>query len=511
MLTAMASLVFVLVLATFQNCTPQKGNGQGYDGMVYSHINSALQPCADGSMVDSTIQNRKGTDYLTRDNCQDIPLGRQISVQSQVTNISPYALQYNGKFYFAWLSIIFNYTSNQNGDLFAAGEGFKILGTGYSQSHHFLAKYGKSSWVKGHLWWDAAPHISTMSDGTLMMAAAVSSIGPAGFGGVWLSHLDAGGNSLWNKSLKLAPGANATRFTVSQAVRSGSGYLILGNLWQANSVIHLVLLQLDLNGELISSKVLSSDFSSSGELVQSNQGDIYLIAQAAGQSAGGNPLIAKLTNQGDVVWADLFTTLDYAKLTISSTGSLLVSGSFLAPVPSAPSIVLPSYRFISLAVDGTVQSTNQWLQDFTIQPRPEVITGPAGDFIAAVQGQNGAVGYVGFDSSFAVKWAINYPLSPDAIYSQTRLEPDGTYIQEDQGASSVLIPNSSTRFTSGFLLRITPGPGCAGCTPLTNYPPAFSPAGALPVTHGQGSSSSADVVVDDVQPPEYIDLLPVLL
>ena len=520
------AVALAIVLAPFQNCSKKAGsdggnqqssastnNGQGYDGKTFYHLyQNGI--CLDGGVADSEVRFRGGLAYLVRDNCMDIPPSLQTSVQSQVHFLTNYTLLYSGRLYFAWFDSIWSWSLAEGGEIVVAGEGFKIHGNGFSEwiNNPYIAKYdsqGKAAWIKGHPWFPTSvPEFNSLPDGSFFVLAGTN-IASAGFDGVWLSHLNSDGNMLWNKSVTMAPetAANYSFLSIRQIVPAPQGgFLAIGYLRNNLMVVQTVLLSLDSAGQLKSSRVLETSDSNNGKLLQSPQGDIFLSV-----NLGGHPMLAKISPQGDILWNDVFPELNSAVITFSSSGGLLITGTILGPVPSVPSITLPSYRFIALNSDGSVKSTHQWFEDYTMLPAPLLISSGDGGYIAQIQAlQGNGVSYVKFDSDFNMSWAINYPAPEATKILRTRLANDGTFVQELKGNSFILIsPQSSTTFPSSLLLTTSISANCRDCT--TRSVPAVSVSPNVHVTIGPGFSFAPGILVRDVTPPAFTDLLSIFL
>lgn len=516
--------VLLLVLA-FQNCTSgqsstsssNSGNGQGYDGKTFVHLNQNGL-CADGAAVDSSIVFRGGVAYLNRDNCADIPLSAQVSVQSDIKIITPYVLTYKERFYFAFLSLASRPDSNSAGEMLVSGLGYRLNGAAYDGVSDFVGKYdgtGRVSWLIGHPWFSTAKSARFMDDGSAAVLVTATATGPAGFDGAWLARLDPKAKTLWSKSLTMVPplSTNAVEFWVNQAVPSGSGGLMaVGNVRYADFTTKVILLNLSSSGQLTASQTFSTTEPSSGGFVLGPQGDIFFSG-----NIGARPIVAKLSPQGQILWSRIFSNLDRAQLIPSSSGQLLIAGSFNSPVPGAPSFSLPSHRFIIMASDGSVLSTHRWLPDHTTTPLPGFMSSGTGGYIAQVQAQGHNAAYVAFDGGFNKLWALNYPLPvPDdlslfggpANVVDTILAQDGTFVQRLSVNSAVPISNqSSNTIQTSVLMRIPLGPNCAGCTPLANNP-AVSAAPNPTVTTGPTLLDAPGVVAGDVAAPAFIDLVP---
>lgn len=532
--------IVALTFASVAFAEGGSGNGQGYDGAVYSHFN-LMSLCADGGLFDSRLQLRDGLTYETRRSCLDIPPAAQVPTQQPVTFLTPALLLYEGRVYFATLNQLTSLSTvaalgsgadKGNGAILALASGVSQK-SGVSQSNAQSADLtsansfvtliggdGKARWAKSHPWFAAAlpgvPQANLFADGSALLATTVSALGPAGFDGVWLSRLDPAGNPLWSRALRLSSelqGAGNV-ISVAHAVLLPSGEMaLLTDLSNFNWHRRLLFLRLSSSGHLLAAKVLdsgaNSPIDSSGELLVSPAGGMYLAVNVVPEAGS---LLLHLSDSGEVIWSKRWTEFRNIKLTLSNSGELLLLGTSYRSMSTPPSIVLPSYRYIRLDALGSVLQTFKWFDDDTIVPPPSFLPFARDQYVAQlpVQGED-SVEFVFLTSNLTSCGTGRLPLSiADVKFSALRTEPVGPrkFVVLRQLNTSRTLPHSQTPIATTVLQQFEFAPAVAtSCVngAMATVPIAVEPAKADP---GPGLIDQTGISVENIEAPEFLDAKP---
>lgn len=322
------ALAFTAALTLFQNCgqmtapknhvesdssstgsTQYGGNGSGYDGKIYVHLNDGTT-CSDGSIYDASLEGRDGQVYLVRENCANIPKALQVAVQVETSPLSPGVVIYQGRVYHERILLIDDSASGLDNSRLLAGNGFTVDDKGaLSGSVGLLARYnsdGTPAWMKtGDILNFAYKNFAELPSGDFaMVTTRLDSTGN-------VVRLNALGEPMWAKAL-----AKATGFTVGFWFSGGTSDLA-GNIYLAGGIQDGTsqsaggfLMKLDGDGNLIWVRTIlakpelvpgPAPHSMSSAVVYAGSSGIFLKGNLKGV-----PFVARFNDIGQYYWVKTF-------------------------------------------------------------------------------------------------------------------------------------------------------------------------------------------------------------
>ena len=498
----------------FQNCgrmsslkndasseSPQYGgNGSGYDGKVFVHLNDQA-PCADGGLFDARLEGRGGRIFLTRQNCTDIPQALQTAVQIETTPLSPTVVIYEGRVYHERILLIDDSAAGLDNTRFLGGNGFTVDQNGVlNGTVGVLARYkpdGTPDWMKTSPELTASiKNFGTMPSGDIVMVTTRLD-NTAG-----IFKLNGQGVPQWARAVARSSNYNASYWFSSVASDAAKNIYLAGGLEDATSKSSGVfVMKLDPNGALLWTRTILPAVGTPPTAGPHSQSSAVTVVSATGIFVKGNlkgiPVVARLNEIGEYYWLKTYPGFK--------------SGFGAVHRPNHTTALSLNDTSTSLIVE--VDALGNEVSARRLTPPAGFTTAFLGYLLLSPDGTTTAAGYIGTttrrsgivlvrDANNVIKsqWQISI-----GIYSPVefpKLGPDGIVWAEAH------VPFAAGGLLTSIMLRFdpaAPAPTCAFCSvPSLQLTPEAAPSSTT-----QGSLFSDQfLTITPTTNPVFTDIAP---
>lgn len=457
----------ICALMPFQNCgSPLKGyksdtqfggNGSGYDGKVFVHLDKNVS-CVDGKPYDSAIAQRGDGFYLVRDNCMDLLAAQQMKVAVQSDPATPNVLSYQGRIYLEYLTIG-KVQFNSAGEVLMNGAKFDDFDHDLKFLGPFIGKYdstGRRRWSITNEWFvNGEVQSVLLKDGGVLVASTHTS-GSNDTRLTWLARLDAQGRPLWSRKVLNA------KFQIATLAEDADGRLYAGGaLYDSQAVsAQAFLLRMDKDGHLLTAQTLPAQGLVS--VLQFQQGAAYVSGANGASFNSMSAFYMKIDSaSGAVIWSRTFPGLS-ARLSFSAAGDPLLTGFYTAPVPNVAAVEVHSLFLKLSAVDGSVVLSRKFSTPAAEQKFYEPLQAASdGGLYAVLLDDPAAMRIAKLDENLNLMWSARAVYQVDVTFSGLIAAPDGRFWQNLRVASKIA-PYSGNLYSP---IRLDNWPAaCASCT-----------------------------------------------
>ncbi len=479
------------------------GNGSGYDGKVFVHLNDQA-PCADGGLFDARLEGRGGRIFLTRLNCADIPVALQAAVQVETTLLSPTVVIFEGRVYLERILVIDDSVAGLDNTRFVGGNGFTVdQNGGLNGTVGVLARYkpdGTPDWMKTSPELTASiKNFGALPSGDILMVTTRLD-NTAG-----IFKLNAQGVPQWARVVARGGNYDAGYWFSSVASDSANNIYLSGGLEDSSSKsAGVFVMKLDPNGTLLWTRTILPSAGLVPTAGPHSQSSAVTVVSATGIFVKGNlkgvPVVARLNETGEYYWLKTYPGFK--------------SGFGAVHRPNHTTVLSLNDTSTSLLLE--VDALGNEVSARRLTAPAGFTTAFLGYLLLSPDGTTTAAGYIGNDSrrsgivlvrdgSDVVKsqWQISI-----GIYSPVefpKLGPDGIVWAQAR------VPFAAGGLLTSVMLRFdpaAPAPNCAFCS----VPNLQLTAVAAPSSSTQGSlfsdqfltiAPTTNPVLSDVTPGTF--------